>query len=150
MTDGRLLVYTDGASRSNPGPSAVGVFICTADFKKVDELSELLPDGTNNVAEYRAVLRGLFLAAKRTNGRVEVRTDSQLLVRQMKGEYRTKKPELAALREEVKAAEAAFAQVAYKWVPREEQGAQRADALANEALTAAGNPKSEWPGRGRR
>jgi ribonuclease HI len=150
MVDGPLIVYTDGASRGNPGPSAVGVFICTPAFEAVDELSELLPDGTNNEAEYQAVLRGLKLASRHTSGPVEVRSDSELLIRQMAGEYRTKKPQLTALREQVKALQAEFARVAYTWVPREEQGAQRADALANQALTAAGHPKSEPPSAPRR
>lgn len=141
-----VLVYADGASRGNPGPSAVGVFVCTPALEKIAELGDMIADGTNNVAEYHAVHAGLKLAAKHTAGAVEVRSDSQLLVRQMGGQYRTKKPELVALREQVKAAEAAFERVAYRWVPREDPGAKRADALANAALTAAGHPKSEWPG----
>ena len=144
--EGPLIVYADGASRDNPGPSAIGVFVCTPALKEVEAIGACIGDGTNNVAEYNAVLRGLKAAATHTRGEVEVRSDSQLLVRQMTGEYRTRNPALSALREQVKAAEAAFARVSYRWVPREDPGAQQADALANEALTKAGFPKSEWPG----
>ena len=145
-----LVVYTDGASRGNPGPSAIGVFICTPEGTEVDAVGERIADGTNNAAEYTAVLRGLKRAARRTAGAVEVRSDSELIIKQMTGKYRTKSPALAAVREQVKAAEAAFERVSYKWVPREDPGAARADALANAALTADGHPKSEWPGASRR
>lgn len=140
------VVYTDGASRKNPGPAAIGVVVQRADGRELESLGEPIGEATNNEAEYRAVTKGLHLAAKHTAGAVEMRSDSQLLVRQLNGQYKTRKAELIELQRQVRAAEKPFSQVHYRWVPRQDPGLVRADALANEALEAAGHPKSAWRG----
>ena len=145
-----LVVYTDGASRGNPGPSAVGVSVQRPDGSEIDRLSEMIADGTNNVAEYQAAIRGLHLAAKHTAGEVTFRSDSELLIRQLTGEYQVKNAALATLHAEVLRAAAAFSKVSFAHVRREHPGSARADELANEALVKAGHPKKEWNGPGRR
>ena len=150
MAEELLIIYSDGACRGNPGPSAVGVSLQFPDGTEFDHLSELIGNRTNNEAEYHAVLRGLERAA--ANGdefeQIEMRTDSQLLVRQLNGTYKTRDPKLVGLRDMVRIAEKPFRAVSFVWVRREHPGAKRADALANQALTAAGHPKSKWPGAG--
>lgn len=143
-------MYTDGASRGNPGPSAIGASLQSADGHEIDSLSQVIEDGTNNVAEYRAALAGLERAALHTNGVVELRTDSELVVKQMNGHYAAKKPELRALRVRLVKAAEAFSAVRFVHVGREHDGQQRADALGNAALAAAGHPKAEWPSKDHR
>ena len=145
-----LMVYTDGASRGNPGPSAVGVSLQRPDGHEVEAVSALIEDGTNNAAEYHAAIRGLQLAAKHTAGDVELRSDSELLIRQLTGEYRVKHAGLALLHADVMRGKAAFSNVSFAHVRREHPGSRRADQLANEALIKAGHPKVEWKGQGRR
>lgn len=142
-----LILCTDGACRDNPGPASVGASLQFPDGTEIGKLSEFIGERTNNEAEYEAVIRGLKLAAtfSAKHAALEIRSDSELLVKQMSGEYRVRKPELAALREVVLASKAPFAAVKFVWVPRETPGAQRADALANDALDKEGFPKSEPP-----
>jgi ribonuclease HI len=141
-----LVVFVDGASRSNPGPAAIGVSVRSPDGPEIDSLGTLTGEATNNEAEYTAVIRGLGLAAAHTRGAVEVRSDSKVIVNQLNGSYETKEPRLVELQRSVRAAETPFSLVHYRWVPREDAGSQRADGLANAALNAAGYPKKVWSG----
>jgi ribonuclease HI len=141
-----LLVYVDGASRGNPGPAAIGVSVQTPEGKELDAVGELIGRGTHNQAEYTAALRGLELASTRTRGIVELRSDSELMVKQLTGANQTREPRLVELQRRLRAAQGPFVRVSYVWVPREEAGCARADALANAALNAAGHPKKERRG----
>ncbi len=96
------------------------------------EISERIGVATNNVAEYRALLRGLEAASDLGVLRVEIRVDSELLARQLLGQYRVRSPALRPLYEEVRRRLSAFQEVVIRSVPREENA--RADALANQAL----------------
>jgi ribonuclease HI len=127
-------VYTDGASRGNPGPAAIGVVVCDDADAVLREQHEVLGEATNNEAEYRAVLRGLELAAAHTSGQVVLTTDSELVVRQLNGRDRVRNERLRDLIGPVREAERAFAKVVYRHAPRMTGHLARADALANEAL----------------
>jgi Ribonuclease HI len=123
--------YFDGASRGNPGPAAVG-WVITADGAVMTEGHEHIGRATNNVAEYRALLAAVDAALAYAPTRLELRGDSQLIVRQMTGEYRTRDATLAQLREDVLGALDAVQEWSIRHVDRE--GNARADALAAAAL----------------
>jgi beta-lactamase class A/ribonuclease HI len=131
----KLRVFIDGAARGNPGPAALGVVVQDARGRVLAELGEALGVATNNVAEYRALLRGLEEAAAHGATEVEVLTDSDLLVRQITGEYRVKSAHLIPLHARALRALGGFRAWRVQHVPREENAA--ADALANRALDEA-------------
>ncbi len=134
MTD-RLLCYIDGAARGNPGPAAIGVVLYAGakpDGEPVFESGATLGSTTNNTAEYRALLSALGKARDLGAKVVAVRSDSQLLVRQMTGQYRVKQPHLQLLHGQAKRLEAGFEHVSYEHIPRTQN--RRADQLANQAL----------------
>lgn len=125
----------DGGARGNPGPAAVGVVVSDPDGTVVEEVSERIGEATNNVAEYRALLRGLERAAALGADEVEVVNDSELVARQVAGDYRVKQPHLRPLHAEALAALGGFERWAVRPVPRARNA--RADALVNAALDAA-------------
>ncbi|HMA28868.1 MAG TPA: ribonuclease HI family protein [Thermoanaerobaculia bacterium] len=123
----RLVLYFDGASRGNPGPASYGVW-SPAGFAD----SKRLGRTTNNVAEWRGFLAALDLALQSGARDVEIRSDSQLVLRQFSGEYRMKAPHLAAFLEEARRKARGIERLRVVHVPREEN--READALANRAL----------------
>jgi ribonuclease HI len=126
-------LWTDGASRGNPGPASVGVMLRDPSGVELGTLSEALGRFTNNHAEYEAVRRGLLAALQLGATAAEVHADSELIIRQLTGVYRVKSAELRPLFDAAKVLEARFADgVRYRHVPREQN--READALANEAL----------------
>lgn len=131
----KLRLFVDGAARGNPGPAAIGVVVQDGRGRVIAEVGETLGETTNNVAEYRALLRGLREARKRKADDLEIRTDSDLLVRQINGTYRVKSPHLIPLHGEAIAALGAFRRWRIAHIPRTDNAA--ADALANKALDAA-------------
>ncbi|WP_144901645.1 ribonuclease HI [Halobellus captivus] len=131
---GRAHVYFDGASRGNPGPAAIGWAIVTSDGI-VAEGSERIGETTNNRAEYAALERALEAAREYGFDEVDARGDSQLIVRQVKGEYDTNNPELRKRRVRVRELLDSFDRWSLEHVPREVN--ERADSLANEALDDA-------------
>ena len=128
----RLTVYTDGAARGNPGPAGAGVFIVDESGETVDEATQYLGETTNNVAEYRALLLGLTRAGELGAREVEIRADSELVVRQMTGEYRVRNENLQPLHREARALAQSFERVKYVHVRREKN--READRLANRAI----------------
>jgi ribonuclease HI len=132
----KVVVHVDGGARGNPGPAAVGAVVSTPAGDVLDEASAAIGVATNNVAEYRAVLLGLERAQALGATEVEVVNDSELIARQLTGEYRVKKPDLKPLHAEALAALSPFARWSIRTVPRERN--ERADALVNEALDGAG------------
>ncbi len=131
----RLILYVDGASRGNPGAASIGASLQKPNGTEVDSVSEAIGITTNNVAEYRALVEGLKRALKRKCTPVEVRADSELIVRQMLGEYKVKHENLKRFFEEAQALKARFKGFKIAHVPREEN--RRADELANQALDEA-------------
>jgi ribonuclease HI len=126
-----LTINIDGASRGNPGPAAFA-YVIRREGAPVTEEAGCLPPTTNNFAEYTALVRALERATKLGAKRLHINSDSELLVKQMNGEYRVKHPELRILYERAKKLIEPFKQVTIVHVPREEN--RRADELCNEAL----------------
>lgn len=136
MKDGKLNIYTDGASRGNPGPGAIAFIITDSDGKLLKEHAQFIGACTNNIAEYRALIAALKEAAKIADGNSEITcfSDSQLMISQMKGEYKVKKGHLKELREEAKSLEKKLKKVDYVNVRRTDPVIQRADRMVNEVL----------------
>lgn len=125
-------VWIDGGSRGNPGPSAVGVLVEDSAGNTLATVSRAIGVTTNNVAEYRALLAGLEKAQELGAQEVDVISDSELLVRQMLGEYRVKNAGLRPLFDEARRRAAEFAGFAIRHTGRE--GNAKADGLVNRAL----------------
>jgi ribonuclease HI len=132
---GKLTVNVDGGARGNPGPAAIGVVVRNDDGAVVEQVGETIGATTNNVAEYRALLRGLELASAHGATEVELIGDSELVVRQIEGRYKVKNAGMKELHAQAKAALANFD----SWSIRHVKRAQNADAdqLVNEALDNA-------------
>lgn len=134
MTE-RLIVYIDGGSRGNPGPAGYGVSVEDDSGRILDELKGAIEVATNNAAEYRGLIAALeYLVANDRHDAI-IRSDSELLTRQMRGEYRVRHPELAALHARAGELASQLAGVQFEHVPRERN--RRADALANAAMDTA-------------
>lgn len=134
MNQPLLQCYTDGASRGNPGPSACAYIIVDSGERILCQDSCYLGRGTNNSAEYHAVIESLKAAARHTRGRVVVFSDSELVVRQITGRYRIRKDHLAALCREVLSYATHFDGVEFRNVPRDHPFIARADMLCNRVL----------------
>jgi ribonuclease HI len=126
---GLLIVSCDGAARGNPGPAGIGVQIVAEDGNVVAEIAEWIGETTNNVAEYSAALEGLRRAGALGARRVHLRSDSQLLIKQLAGTYKVKAAHLRPLYEEIMSLLAGFEDVRLQHVPREQN--READRLAN-------------------
>ena len=128
----KLIVNVDGGARGNPGPAAIGVVIRDADGLILDEHGERIGEATNNVAEYRALIRGIERAAELGATEIELVGDSELVVRQVEGRYKVKKPGLKPLHAEARQALGAFESWSIRHVRREQNA--EADRLVNEVL----------------
>jgi ribonuclease HI len=131
----KVVVHVDGGSRGNPGPAAAAAVATTPDGDELTERSAYIGETTNNVAEYRAVLLGLELARELGAREVEVVNDSELVARQIGGEYKVKHAGLKPLFLEVMKALRGFERWSVRSVRRESN--ERADELVNEALDEA-------------
>ncbi len=138
----KIVIYTDGGARGNPGPSGAGAYITDEDGKKIKEISKFLGVKTNNYAEYEAVILGLSELKKiipkeeRKNVSVEVRMDSELVVRQLSGKYQIKEESLFPQFIKVWNIKVAdFPHISFVHIPREKN--KEADRLANEAMDSA-------------
>jgi ribonuclease HI len=134
----RLVLYTDGAARGNPGPAGAGVHIEAEDGSVLAEVAVYLGSTTNNVAEYMALLAGLERAGELGAREIEVRSDSELMVRQMSGRYKVRNEALQALHARAHELAAGFDRVRYVHVRREQN--RDADRLANRAIDASREP----------
>jgi ribonuclease HI len=131
-TVAQVVVHVDGGARGNPGPAAVGVVVSGRDGEVLDEYAERIGVTTNNVAEYRALLRGVERARVLGASEVEFVNDSELVAKQINGAYKVKHPAMKPLYEEAIAALRAFERWTIRSVPRAQNA--RADALVNDAL----------------
>jgi ribonuclease HI len=127
---------TDGGSRGNPGPAAYGYVLEAEDGTVLEARGETIGVATNNVAEYRALLAGLGSAVERGVDDLEVVSDSELVVKQMRGEYKVKSATLRELVDEAQALASRLGSVRFTAVRREHN--ELADRLVNEALDSAG------------
>ena len=132
---GRAVAYIDGGSRGNPGPAGYGVRIEDEEGRVVDELNGAIGTATSNRAEYRGLIAALEYLAAHGHRDAIVRSDSELLTRQMRGEYRVRQPELAILHGRARELASRLERVRFEHVPRERN--RRADALANAAMDGA-------------
>ena len=134
----KIIVYTDGASRGNPGPAAIGVVINNAKSQALKEYSKAIGKATNNEAEYQAVIfalkkiKALFGKKKVKNYELGIKSDSELLVSQLTGKYKIKEPNIQKLFIQTWNLMIDFGKVDFKSVPRQQN--KLADQLANEAL----------------
>ncbi len=130
----KLTVNVDGGARGNPGPAAVGAIVRDGDGEVLAERGERIGRATNNVAEYRALLLGIELAAALEASELELVGDSELIVRQVEGRYKVKDAAMKELHAEVKSALAPFERWSIRHVRRENNA--DADRLVNQALDA--------------
>ncbi len=130
-----ISVYTDGASRGNPGPGAIAYIITDARGSILRQNAKFIGDCTNNIAEYSALILALDEAIK-IGGYVACFSDSQLMISQLKGAYKVKKGHIKELFEQVKALEKKFKKIEYHNVPRTDPLIKKADRRVNEVLDA--------------
>jgi ribonuclease HI len=128
----KVYVYTDGACRGNPGPASIGIQFLTTNNETILEFGEPIGVTTNNVAEYSAVLKALQMCVEEKVKQVFLFSDSQLLIKQLNGEYEVKSPNLIDLFFSCKALLRNFERIVFMHIPRERNVV--ADRLANEAL----------------
>lgn len=135
----KIIIYTDGASRGNPGKSSIGVVFCNEKGQTIKEYSEYLGDKlTNNEAEYRAVIfalkkfKSLFSKKLAKSSEVQICSDSELMIKQLSGEYKLINENIQKMFIEIWNLKLDFAKVKFKRIPREKN--KQADALANQAL----------------
>ena len=127
----KLILFIDGACKGNPGAAGIGVLVTNEAGETLTEIGENIGQTTNNVAEYKALIRGLQEARDRSAGSVLIHTDSQLMARQMEGRYKVNAPHLRALQQEAQALCRLFpGGVTLTHILRE--GNARADQLANQ------------------
>jgi ribonuclease HI len=128
------VLYVDGGARGNPGPAGVGVVITDDSGDELDRANDYIGETTNNVAEYRAVLLGLDRAHALGVRDLEIVNDSELIARQLTGQYRVKKEDLRLLHGQALQALGGFDRWSIRSVPREKN--EVADALVNDAIDA--------------
>lgn len=131
----RLILWTDGGARGNPGPAGIGVVMTDAQGEVVAEIAEYIGEATNNQAEYRALIAGLTRARELAATVVDIRMDSELVVRQLNGEYKVKNENMKPLYVQATALLKTFARYTIQHVRREQNA--EADKLVNQALDAA-------------
>ncbi len=127
-----MVIFTDGASRGNPGPSAIGAVIKDEQGRLITSLSQAIGRTTNNQAESQAIIAALKRALSLEASHVDLRSDSELVVNQIKGQYRVKKASLRPLYLKVAQLASQFESFTITCIPREEN--EEADRLANLAL----------------
>lgn len=131
-----ISIYSDGGARGNPGPAGIGAVITDDSGKVIAEISEYIGNGTNNQAEYKALIAGLTKALDLGFDSVTCFLDSELVVKQLKGQYKIREESLQHLAAEVLRLTARFKRIEFCHVPREKN--RPADKLVNEALDKAG------------
>jgi|SRR3989344_2997849 len=139
----KIIIYTDGGSRGNPGKAAIGVVFCNEKEQVIKKFGEYLGDNlTNNDAEYNAIIfalkkfKAVFGKAIAQTSDVELRSDSELVVKQLNGEYRLSDPKIQQFFIEIWNLKFDFKSVKFKHIPREKN--READKLVNEALDSRG------------
>ncbi|HMU27697.1 MAG TPA: ribonuclease HI family protein [Solirubrobacterales bacterium] len=128
----KLIVNVDGGARGNPGPAAIGIVVRDGEGNVLQDLGETIGEATNNVAEYRALIKGIGLARELGATELQIHGDSELVVKQMLGQYKVKHPDMKPLHAEAKAALEGLDSWSISHVRREQNA--EADALVNQAL----------------
>jgi ribonuclease HI len=134
----KIIIFTDGGSRGNPGPAATGAVFCNEKGEVIKKYSESLGETTNNEAEYLAVIsalkkfKALFGKKLAKNTEIEIKSDSELLVKQLNGEYKILEPKIQHLFISVWNLKFDFKKIKFKLIPREQN--KESDRLVNEAF----------------
>lgn len=128
----KIIIYSDGGARGNPGPAGIGAVLYDEDKNIIAEISQYIGETTNNQAEYRALLAGIKKAKELKAEALDCYLDSELVVKQLKREYKVKNKDLAPLFLEIHNLSLSFKQINYFHIPRELN--READQLANEAM----------------
>ena len=142
----KITIYIDGGSRGNPGPSAIGAVFCNEKGESFKKYSECLGEATNNEAEYQAAIfalkkfKALFGKKIAETSETEIRSDSELLIRQINGEYKILEPKIKDLFIEVWNLKTDFKKVKFTLISRSKN--QEADRLVNEALDGQNSQKA--------
>lgn len=132
MNIDKLIIYTDGGARGNPGPAGIGAVLKNENGEIVAEISEYIGETTNNQAEYRAVAAAIAKARELGAEELNFYLDSELVVKQINGEYKVKNKDLAPLFVKIYNARQGFKKTTFRHIPREKNG--EADRLANLAM----------------
>lgn len=135
-----IVAYIDGGARGNPGPAGYGVRVEDAQGALLDEFHGFIGNSTNNVAEYNGLLAALQYAQQHGHRTVRIKSDSELLVKQMRGEYKVKNPGLQPLYQQARAIADRLDRITYEHVRREQN--KDADRLANLAMDEGTQPPS--------
>lgn len=128
----KLIIYTDGGSRGNPGPAGIGIVICDVEGKIIKKIAKYIGQATNNQAEYQALIFGLETVKKMKATEVDCYLDSELIVRQLNREYKIKNQELGSFFIKIWNLSQSFKKVNYYYIPREKN--READRLVNQAI----------------
>ena len=142
----KFIIYTDGGSRGNPGPSATGVVFCNSQEEILKRYSQCLGKATNNQAEYQAVIfslkkfKAVFGKAVAQSAEIEIRSDSELLVKQLTGKYKIMDEKIQPLFLEIWNLKIDFQKIGFTHIPRERN--KEADKLVNQALDNEGSEQS--------
>jgi len=136
-----IVAYIDGGARGNPGPAGYGVRVESEDGTLIEEFCGFLGSATNNIAEYNGLLAALRYAGEHGHRIVRIKSDSELLVKQMIGQYRVKNPGLQTLYQQAQTLARALDRVAYEHVRREQN--KDADRLANQAMDQGASGRSD-------
>jgi ribonuclease HI len=137
MTHTKVISYTDGASRGNPGPAGIGALILDEQGETIAEIYRYIGITTNNEAEYRALIAALERAAELQAQTVDCFMDSELVARQLNGQYKVKSEKMIELHARVKELAAKFVKVTFGHVRREHPQQRLADKLANRGVDSA-------------
>ena len=132
----KIILYIDGGSRGNPGPAGIGVVVLDAEEKKIKDLHKYIGEATNNIAEYSALLYGLEEAATLGADEIVVHMDSELVVKQLHGEYKVKDENIKVIFEKVVSILKKFKSFEIKHIDRSKN--KEADKLVNKAINLAG------------
>ncbi len=142
----KFIIYTDGGSRGNPGPSATGVVFCNSQEEILKRYSQCLGKATNNQAEYQAVIfslkkfKAVFGKVVAQSAEIEIRSDSELLVKQLTGKYKIMDEKIQPLFLEIWNLKIDFQKIGFTHIPRERN--KEADKLVNQALDNEGSEQS--------
>lgn len=131
----KLIIYTDGGARNNPGPAGIGAVIMDGNREVVAQISEYIGEATNNQAEYKAVIAAMYKAKELKASELEFYLDSELIVKQLNREYRVKDKDLAPLFLQVHNLSMSFKKIVFKHIKRELN--EEADRLVNLAIDRA-------------
>ena len=134
MKSNKIYLYADGGSRGNPGQSAIGVVICDENKQILTTYKECIGNATNNEAEYKALIKGLEISAGYCRDDVVFFSDSELLIKQLNGQYRIKAPNLLELYYKVQYRVKPFKNIVFNHHNRNHRFIQMCDKLVNEAL----------------